>query len=716
MNKTVQNSGKVRIALVVVLSILALVMLTIVGLIFLIGRDSTTKEAKDPAEYTDDQENHLIDPDETETDWKFSVSKEGAVQFFIGEPFYDGKISNEDEALDVIYSVLEDLDVAEGVELDIAAIDGPTSEGNTIYTFRQYADDIVVYGASVKLVTDGDQNAVGLNSTLIPVTFDSRKAVWTVDSDQAESIVSETLRAQGIDVEVLLGDSEQILLPYEDDPESYYYAWAIYTPNYFDDVCTGYVAHYVDSTGEYLYCNPVTSPGSIDARSGAGAALAFSGYEPDTWTQTVKKYHGDFEDVTIPVARDPQTGDVLLMDMDRMIMCADYRDFEYNDTITPRSASNGKFDDYEVLIYRTFIDIYDQFEMIGWKGPDGQGSPSLLLMGEVDEDGNPSENAAYFGKAMGFDFFTFDSTKPFGEAYDVIAHEYTHALTGTAMLTNLYINDYGAINEAMSDIFGNLIEAILGKTADKKWLINENGEYVFRSMSQPNDYEQPAYVWDKYYVPAVSQGSDYNDQGGVHTNSSLLNLIAYRLNESGMSLEDQLYYWQNVALVLTPRTDYEQIALILPWALKVIGMEQYTDVVRSAIKETRISDPTLPDTVENDLARFQIVFPDQEILDNYDVTASAYDIETENEYITWAEDETGLIALTVDSGYYMFTIELEDNETGEIFELVKTSDGWTVYSPEDLIYEDVSDDWIIYISKGEIIEFDPNELASLFYD
>ena len=47
-----------------------------------------------------------------------------------------------------------------------------------------------------------------------------------------------------------------------------------------------------------------------------------------------------------------------------------------------------------------------------------------------------------------------------GPWLDVIAHEFTHCVTETAMGANLYRDDYGAINEAMSDILGNLCEAL----------------------------------------------------------------------------------------------------------------------------------------------------------------------------------------------------------------------------------------------------------------
>ena len=690
----------------------------------------------------EDQENVAATPDageevvedgteyesEPEDEWEYDIDVsdldisedayfgENAIQRFIGEDFYEGTVKNEDEALELVNTVLEYIGGDYSTQVVLSDINGGAEEGTTFYTFMQVVGDIKVYGASIKLVTDKDGHAIGLNSTLIPDLNVSADVDWKVGAEDAEAIVKEELKSEGISTNIIPNVTEATLLPVEEMQGRYYYAWVVYTKNVYEDVDTAYLAHYVDSEGNYLYCNPVMAPGNKDALSGSGAVYAFNGLEADTWTGKVKTYHGGTEEVTIPVARDPKTGDVYLADVNRKIMCADYAAFDFEDTLTPRTEKDGKFTDNEVLIYRTFIDVYDFFKDIGWQAPDGEGSPSLLLMDWVDENGEPVDNACYTGKLQGFDVFQFNRNDPDGETYDIIGHEYTHAITETAMLTNLYQNDYGAINEAMSDIFGNLVESLLDKTKDKTWLIAENGKESIRSMSQPHLYDQPGFVWDKYYVPRVKESSILNDNGGVHINSSLLNLIAYRLNESGMPEEDQLYFWMNVALILTPRTDYKQIAEILPWALKLVKMDKYMDVLKKAIDETGIANSELPAKVDDGLARFQMVFPDHEILETYDVTVEAYNIETEATYRTWAEDGTDQIALTVDPGTYLFTINITDDETGDTVELIKTESGWTAYMGDELQKGNGDEYNVFTLKKGEIIEFDPKELDEFLRD
>ncbi|WNB94007.1 M4 family metallopeptidase [Bacillus sp. NEB1478] len=111
---------------------------------------------------------------------------------------------------------------------------------------------------------------------------------------------------------------------------------------------------------------------------------------------------------------------------------------------------------------------------------------------------------------------------------DVVAHELTHAVTENS--SNLvYQNESGALNEALSDIFGTLVEYQSNNNPDY-----EIGEDVYtpattgdalRSMSNPAKYGDP----DHYSVRYTGTG----DNGGVHTNSGIINKAAYLLSEGG---------------------------------------------------------------------------------------------------------------------------------------------------------------------------------------
>ena len=113
---------------------------------------------------------------------------------------------------------------------------------------------------------------------------------------------------------------------------------------------------------------------------------------------------------------------------------------------------------------------------------------------------------------------------------DVAAHEVTHGLTSkTANL--VYSYESGAMNEGFSDIFGTAIEFYNGVNAD--WLIGEDFGSPFRSMSNPNLYNQP----DTYLGTAWYAGA--GDNGGVHYNSGVLNYWFYLLSVGGSGTNDK---------------------------------------------------------------------------------------------------------------------------------------------------------------------------------
>ncbi|UPM55767.1 M4 family metallopeptidase [Gottfriedia acidiceleris] len=111
---------------------------------------------------------------------------------------------------------------------------------------------------------------------------------------------------------------------------------------------------------------------------------------------------------------------------------------------------------------------------------------------------------------------------------DVVAHELTHAVTETS--SNLtYQNESGALNEAISDIFGTLIEFYNNKNPD--YLIGEDiytpkiaGD-ALRSMSDPTKYGDPDNYANRY--------TGTSDNGGVHTNSGIINKAAYLVAQGG---------------------------------------------------------------------------------------------------------------------------------------------------------------------------------------
>lgn len=115
-------------------------------------------------------------------------------------------------------------------------------------------------------------------------------------------------------------------------------------------------------------------------------------------------------------------------------------------------------------------------------------------------------------------------------ALDIVAHEISHGLTSyTADL--VYSYESGALNEAFSDIFGAAVE-FYAKPTVANWTMGENIGGAFRSMSNPKSYGDP----DTYLGSNWATGS--GDNGGVHTNSGVLNHWFYLLSDGGSGTND----------------------------------------------------------------------------------------------------------------------------------------------------------------------------------
>ena len=115
-------------------------------------------------------------------------------------------------------------------------------------------------------------------------------------------------------------------------------------------------------------------------------------------------------------------------------------------------------------------------------------------------------------------------------ALDIAGHEITHGVTEKTSNLN-YSGQSGAMNEGFSDIFGTSIE-FYAKPGSANWLIGENIGAAFRSMSNPNQYSQPDTYLGTYWYTGTA------DNGGVHTNSGVLNFWFYLLSQGGSGTND----------------------------------------------------------------------------------------------------------------------------------------------------------------------------------
>ena len=108
-----------------------------------------------------------------------------------------------------------------------------------------------------------------------------------------------------------------------------------------------------------------------DAKGGKGdvTAFVFDKMEEAEWTGTIHHKDGSEEEITVPLIEDTETGKTVLGDAKRKILCADFADYEFNKTLTPRASEDGTtWNEDELMIYYNFIRVWDYYKEIGWTG------------------------------------------------------------------------------------------------------------------------------------------------------------------------------------------------------------------------------------------------------------------------------------------------------------------------------------------------------------
>ena len=262
------------------------------------------------------------------------------------------------------------------------------------------------------------------------------------------------------------------------------------------------------------------------------------------------------------------------------------------------------------------------------------------------------------------------------DCVDVCGHEYTHGITRHSMQGIYYQNETGAINEAYSDIMVNLAEMRLDYTYDRTWLYEERSGDYQRNLGNPNDREQPAYVGDVYYRPPV-QAPDFslNDYGGVHYNNSLIGHIAYLMDQTGMTYEQQISMWINSIEVINPLSNYEDLHAALLFSLKMNGMlQEYGPALNKAFKDAGLNEDWNKTYLTATKAGYgRITFAtDETIAANI---AQAYFYDQNNQMTMGIPDVSGTVSVLLPAGQYRVQLATLIND--KVTSYLYTNNGWS---------------------------------------
>ncbi|WP_020580337.1 M4 family metallopeptidase [Actinopolymorpha alba] len=213
--------------------------------------------------------------------------------------------------------------------------------------------------------------------------------------------------------------------------------------------------------------------------------------------------------------------------------------------------------------FASYLNV-DLTALIGADLGDGKGKALRGTVRVCTQDACPYPNAFWDGVQMVFgQGVTTD---------DVAAHELTHGVTErTSGLA--YLFQSGAINEGLSDFFGEIVDITNGSADDtpaNRWKIGEGSSLgVIRDMKNPGAYDQP----DRMTSAKWFDDAAFEDNGGVHYNSGVFNKAGFLLVDGGTFNGYQIrglgpakgskIMW-TLQNLLAPGADYKDVFYTLP--------------------------------------------------------------------------------------------------------------------------------------------------------
>lgn len=553
------------------------------------------------------------------------------------------------------------------------------------FTFRQMDGEFEVANSTLKLLIDEDNIPIMIQSSLVPNLSTSYTGT-EITAQEAEDVITDLASGQGITLTVFSDYTSKCVL--NDAQIVSTRCYRIYTDNPFasDGADMPYLVHYVDFDGNYLKNYPTNNliEENLDEHDNDEY---FTNLTATLYAFTVDRNGEEFSFV-VPVSYNSRDRKYYLADPDRKIILADFYSFIYQGNLSfEKSEDPTDWDDNHLITYYNYIQAYDYYEGLRFPSTDGFGIPILVLTNWVDANHVPVNNQCSMGNINGWSVFGSSDANTYGYSLDVIAHEYTHAFSSFARQGNLYYNEYGAINEGFSDIMGNIAEMSMGETDDLTWALGETSGNIVRSMSDPTLYGQPVAVGDPYYSNTIalpnSGASGISDNGGVHSNDSLISHLAYVLYEEGDVTLDELgaLFTQTIELH-TPKANYDDIYVALIAAAGIYDMDDIIPIITEYWEEAgMVGDrfETVRTSANEGYTRFNLEITPIECA--LSTVLVIYDVNTQEEFdATAMEDGTFSICVPSDGTYMIAMIAFSDPSFMEPVGALYYSaslDGWT---------------------------------------
>ena len=200
---------------------------------------------------------------------------------------------------------------------------------------------------------------------------------------------------------------------------------------------------------------------------------------------------------------------------------------------------------------------------------------------------------------------------------DTVAHEYTHAIENKRS-DMIYEGESGAIKEALSDIFGELVEA---------WYTNDEPNWEHgedRNIQKPSATKKPSKYNGLYWGPT----SISIDNGYVHKNSTVISHAAYLMwngiddtENKKINIEHLAKMWYRAMLMMPQDCDFYTCRKVVELAATSMELTQaQISCVSEAFDQVGITEENVTEKYNiSTTCKLHVVAGDDEYYDNYTI-------------------------------------------------------------------------------------------------
>lgn len=572
--------------------------------------------------------------------WKFGIlpfQREGMAPSpeafsFLADGFTDRRILDQDSALAAIGDVAGQLGISD-VEKEFSEDREDTVEGNTYYRFYQQYEGIPVYGRSVVVAADADGESLVLSGN-----YAALEDVETEPQiDEAGAL--ESVRQYYDGEEIWTGAATLVIYaPDEQKPEL---AWSV-------DVSNGGIQENClvsAQTGEVLHTVLMTYFADVedverdihvfDAQNTTlYTQVIFVDSEGNTYKYDSKKeewvdergkkvdVQGDYFRATIY----DENNNLIDTEAESLVKMTTKNILT---ELKPADTSSQKAMD----TLEKVVSIYDFYENeLGRHSFDGSyGTINVVINDFMDTDDN-RENAYSWG-AKGLYVTVLSFGTEIDLAIDTMAHEFTHSVESTISGMG-YEGESGALMEAYSDIFGEIVEEYLEGDCD--WI----GGVNTRNIISPNQGSKkcPETYQGTYWVNTADT-SKSNDYGGVHRNSTVISHAAYLMNQGvgghfeALSTEELAHLFYETLYILPQDCSFSQFRSLLQTTAGIMNRQgrlsqDQVRCVSNAFFQVGVSMADMPVSKED--FSLEVYGVDNQLYENYTLTVCESDGSEKN--------------------------------------------------------------------------------------